>query len=133
MNTSLIIPENVEELSPIEQVLLFHDAGASVFPIDPPAGKRSNGKTLKNPGKKRPALPERDDIYHQFGNGNNFNIGVYPPVGYIIVNLDAVDKDRGRVDRFLDSSPLLADVPRVQTARGYHFYFRADALPRTFL
>src|ERR1700730_1104161 len=129
----LIIPENINELSPIEQVLLFHDAGASVFPIDPPGTRKSNGKTLSKPGKKRPAPPERDEVYHQFGNGNDFNIGMYPPEGYIIVNLDAVDKDRGRVDRFLDSTSALDAVPRVQTARGYHLYFRADAPPRTLL
>src|ERR1700730_4595453 len=129
----LIIPENINELSPIEQVLLFHDAGASVFPIDPPGTRKSNGKTLSKPEKKRPSPPERDEVYHQFGNGNDFNIGMYPPEGYIIVNLDAVDKDRGRVDRFLDSTSALDAVPRVQTARGYHLYFRADAPPRTLL
>jgi hypothetical protein len=134
MSASLIIPENINDLSSIEQVLLFHDAGAVVFAIDPPGKRKSNGKTLnKPPGKKRPSQPERDEVYHQFGNGNDFNAGVYPPVGYLIVNLDAVDKDRGSVDRFLERNPTLADVPHVQTARGYHLYFRADAPPRTLL
>lgn len=134
MSTSLVIPENINDLSPIEQVLLFHDAGASVFAIDPPGTRKSNGKTLnKPPGKKRPSLPERDEVYHQFGNGNDFNAGVYPPEGYMVVNLDAADKDRGRVDRFLDSTPSLADVPRVQTARGYHLYFRSDVPPSTII
>src|SRR6266446_4621408 len=126
----LIIPANINDLSPFEQVLLFHRYGDIVFPLDPPA-KGKNGKTPIKSVKKRPTAPNEHDLYHQFGNGNNYNVGVYPAKGHVIVNLDAADKDRTHVDAFLNSRSELANVPRVQTGKGYHLHFLSAEPPRT--
>ena len=127
---SLVIPDDINDRSPLEQVMLFRRYGDVVFPIDPP-GRNRNGKTLPKSSKKQQL--DDNELYHSFGNGNHFNVGLKPANGHIIVNLDAADKDRRKVEDFINSNPALAEVPRVQTARGHHLHFLSDNSPGNLL
>jgi hypothetical protein len=121
MNTALTIPDNISTLSRWEQVSLFHQHGDLVIPLH-----LSGGKFNTPVDKKKKRLSDHD-LFRHFGNGAHLNIGVIPKSGEIVVDLDGDTLDY--VLRFLDSNSELANVPRVQTARGCHLRFRCGDLP----
>jgi Bifunctional DNA primase/polymerase, N-terminal len=118
---ALTIPDNINTLSRWDQVSLFHQHGDLVIPLHP-TGVKANTPV----DKKKKRLSDHDLFLH-FGNGAHLNIGVIPKSGEIIVDLDGDTLDH--VLRFLSSNPELANVPRVQTARGCHLRFRCGDLP----
>ncbi|MGA8658835.1 MAG: bifunctional DNA primase/polymerase [Chthoniobacterales bacterium] len=128
--SSLIIPDNINELSRWDQVSLFHRHGDTIVVLDPPSQGKNGKKTLEK--KKKTTTTKRlsdFELFQFFGNGAHLNVGVIPKDGEIIVDLDGKDKDRAYADRFLDNTPALAGVPRVQTAGGYHLRFKCEDLP----
>jgi hypothetical protein len=125
MDDPLIIPSNINRLSRWEQVSLFHQHGDLVIPLHP-----SGGKSNTPVDKKKKRLSDHDLFLH-FGNGAHLNIGVIPKWGEIIIDLDGDTLDH--VFRFLNSNPELANVPRVQTARGCHLRFRCGDLPSAII
>jgi hypothetical protein len=76
MRDSLIIPAEINRLSKLEQVRLFHSFGDTVFPLDPPGKNGKNGKTPLFSGLDR-RLSDKD-IEHFFGNGADYNLGCVP-------------------------------------------------------
>jgi hypothetical protein len=122
--STLIIPENINDLSRWDQVFFFHRHGDTVLPLHPP----SKGKNGKNPiGSKEIKRLSDFDLFRKFGNGASYNVGIIPREGDIIVNLNG--NDRNHVDSFLSGNATLASVPRVQTAHGYHLRLRCEDLP----
>jgi Bifunctional DNA primase/polymerase, N-terminal len=125
--SALVIPNNINDLTPLIQVSFFHDDGYTIIPLHPPRqGKEKNGKTPISEKTKRLT---NDEIYRFFGNGDKNNAGLSPKDGYIIINLDGRDHDRSYVERFLATTPELSKVPRVETARGCHLWFACGDLP----
>jgi Bifunctional DNA primase/polymerase, N-terminal len=125
MSSSLIIPDDINDLSRWDQVFFFHRHGDTVLPLHPP-GKNKKGKTALS---SKPVKRLSDfDLRRHFGNGASYNVGIIPRGGDIVVNLDG-DTGRGSVDSFLSSNPALAVIPTVQTAAGFHLRFHCDDLP----
>lgn len=123
MSDSFIIPNNIDSLPKVEQVLIYRGNGDSVLALHPP-GKGKNGKT--GLAKKLAPLDE-DGVYHHFGNGRVFNVGLMPRQGHLIANLDGADREQ--VERFIEVTPSLSDIPRVRTHRGYHLHFLCHEVP----
>jgi hypothetical protein len=120
---ALTIPDNINALSRWDQVQLFHSHGDTVLPLHPVGSSKFNTPLKKTPAKR---LGNHELNLH-FGNGANLNVGIIPKAGEVIIDLDGDTIDH--VLRFINNTPGLANVPRVQTARGCHLRLKCEHLP----